>query len=237
MAIGHMNISQRGIDFIKSHEGFREQSYKCLVTEKYFTIGYGHYGPDVRLGQVITQAQGEALLKQDLERFVAAVNRYDYHYDFNQNEFDALVSFTYNLGEGCLCQLTDNKRRSKAEIAEKMLLYCNSGGNRIPGLVQRRKDEKAYFLSGAASPTPEPKYQLAVPTLRRRCKGDKVKVLQKNLNDFFGAGLSIDGDFGAKTKAAVEFMQDALGITIDGIYGPKSCEALTKLAKERGYNI
>ena len=160
-----------------------------------------------------------------------------YHYDFNQNEFDALVSFTYNLGEGCLCQLTDNKRRSKEEIAEKMLLYCNSGGNRIPGLVQRRKDERAYFLSGAASPTPEPKYILAVPTLRRRCKGDKVKILQRNLNDFFGAGLAVDGDFGAKTKAAVEFMQDALGITIDGIYGPKSCEALTMLAKARGYNI
>lgn len=237
MAIGHMNISQRGIDFIKAHEGFKAQSYKCLVTEKYFTIGYGHYGPDVKLGQVITQREAEDLLRKDLDRFVAAVNRFDYHYDFNQNEFDALVSFTYNLGEGCLTQVTDNKRRSKAEIAEKMLLYVNSGGNRIEGLVRRRKAEHDLFLSGAASPLPEPKYIIAVPTLRRRCKGDKVKVLQKNLNDLFGAGLAVDGDFGAKTKAAVEFMQDALGITIDGIYGPKSCEALTSLAKARGYNI
>ena len=167
MSIGHMNISQRGIDLIKSFEGFRAQSYKCLVTEKYFTIGYGHYGPDVKLGQVITQREAEQLLMKDLERFVAAVNRYDYHYDFNQNEFDALVSFTYNLGEGCLCQVTDNKRRTKDQIAEKMLLYYNSAGKRIEGLVRRRKAEHDLFLSG--SPAPAPKYDLAVPTLRRRC--------------------------------------------------------------------
>lgn len=235
MAIGHMNISQRGIDLIKSFEGFRAQSYKCLVTEKYFTIGYGHYGPDVRIGQVITKAQAEELLMKDLERFVAAVNKYDYTYDFTQNEFDALVSFTYNLGEGCLNQVTDNKRRSKHEIAEKMLLYYNSGGKRIEGLVRRRKAEHDLFLSGSSAAAP--KYILAVPTLRRRCKGDKVKILQKNLNDFFGAGLAVDGDFGAKTKAAVEFMQDALGITIDGIYGPASRAALESLARSRGYNI
>lgn len=235
MAIGHMNISQRGIDLIKSFEGFRAQSYKCLVTEKYFTIGYGHYGPDVRIGQVITKAQAEELLMKDLERFIAAVNKYDYTYDFTQNEFDALVSFTYNLGEGCLNQVTDNKRRSKPQIAEKMLLYYNSGGKRIEGLVRRRKAEHDLFLSGSVSAAP--KYILAVPTLRRRCKGDKVKILQKNLNDFFGAGLAIDGDFGAKTKAAVEFMQDALGITIDGIYGPASRAAMEALARSRGYNI
>lgn len=235
MSIGHMNISQRGIDLIKSFEGFRAQSYKCLVTEKYFTIGYGHYGPDVKLGQVITQREAEQLLMKDLERFVAAVNRYDYHYDFNQNEFDALVSFTYNLGEGCLCQVTDNKRRTKDQIAEKMLLYYNSAGKRIEGLVRRRKAEHDLFLSGSSAPAP--KYELAVPTLRRRCKGDKVKILQKNLNDMFGAGLTVDGYFGAKTKAAVEFMQDALGITIDGIYGLDSRAALEALARSRGYNI
>ena len=53
----------------------------------------------------------------------------------------------------------------------------------------------------------------------------------------FGSGLAVDGDFGAKTKAAVEFMQDALGITIDGIYGPASRAALECLARARGYNI
>ena len=233
MAIGHMNISQRGIDLIKSFEGFRAQAYKCVITEKYYTIGYGHYGSDVKFNQVITKAQAEALLSHDLERFVKHVNQYDYKYDFNQNQFDALVSFAYNIGN--IDQLTANGTRSKEVIAEKMLLYTKSGGKELPGLVRRRKMEHDLFCSGSV--TESPKYILATPTLRRRCKGDKVKVLQKNLNDFFGSGLAIDGDFGAKTKAAVEFMQDALGITIDGIYGPASRAAMEALARARGYNI
>lgn len=228
-----MNISQRGIDLIKSFEGFRAQSYKCLATEKYFTIGYGHYGPDVRLGQVITQREAEELLKQDLHWVEEKVNKYYYTYDFNQSEYDALCSFCYNIGN--IDQLTDNGRRSKEVIADKMLLYVNSGGNRIEGLVRRRKMEHDLFLSDSA--TPAPKYVLAVPTLRIRCKGDKVKILQNNCNDFFGSGLVVDGIFGQKTKEAVIFMQSALGCTMDGIYGPVTAGKLRDLARERGYTI
>lgn len=228
-----MKTSQRGIDLIKQFEGFRAQAYKCLATEKYFTIGYGHYGLDVRFGQVITQREAEDLLKRDIERFESAVNKYYYTYDFNQSEFDALVSFAYNIGS--IDQLTANGTRSKEVIAEKMLLYVNSGGHRIEGLVRRRKMEHDLFLSDSASPAP--KYALAVPTLRRRCKGDKVKVLQTNCNDFFGSGLVIDGIFGEKTQDAVRFMQSALGCTMDGIYGPVTAGKLRELAIERGYNI
>lgn len=228
-----MKTSQRGIDLIKQFEGFRAQAYKCLPTEKYFTIGYGHYGPDVRFGQVITQAQGEDMLRQDVERFERAVNKYQYDYEFTQNQFDALVSFAYNIGS--IDQLTANGTRTKAEIAEKMLLYVNSGGARIEGLVRRRKMEHDLFLTGSDGEAP--KYALAVPTLRIRCKGDKVKILQTNCNDFFGSGLVVDGIFGQKTKAAVEFMQSALGCTMDGIYGPITADKLRTLAIERGYNI
>ena len=228
-----MKTSQRGIDLIKQFEGFRAQAYKCLITEKYYTIGYGHYGPDVRFGQVITQREAEEMLKRDIERFEANVNKYYYTYEFNQSEFDALVSFAYNIGS--IDQLTANGTRSKEVIAEKMLLYVNSGGHRIEGLVRRRKMEHDLFLSDSA--TPAPKYALAVPTLRRRCKGDKVKVLQTNCNDFFGSGLVIDGIFGEKTQDAVRFMQSALGCTMDGIYGPITAGKLRELAIERGYNI
>lgn len=228
-----MKTSQRGIDLIKQFEGFRAQAYKCLVTEKYYTIGYGHYGPDVRFGQVITQREAEELLKHDIERFEAAVNKYYYTYEFTQAEYDSLVSFAYNIGS--IDQLTANGTRSKEVIAEKMLLYVNSGGHRIEGLVRRRKMEHDLFLSDSAAPAP--KYALAVPTLRRRCKGDKVKVLQTNCNDFFGSGLIIDGIFGEKTQDAVRFMQSALGCTMDGIYGPVTAGKLRELAIERGYNI
>lgn len=235
MAIGHMNISQRGKDMIKSFEGFRAQAYKALITERYYTIGYGHYGPDVKFGQVITKRQAEEMLDLDLARFVAAVNRYDYKYDFNQNEFDALVSFTYNLGEGCLDQVTANGTRTKAQIAEKMLLYYNAGGKKITGLVNRRKAEHDLFCSGSTAISPA--YELAVPTLRRRCKGDKVKVLQQNINDLFGAGLAIDGSFGPATQEALRTAQGTLGICMDGIYGPITAAKFKELAREEGYNI
>ena len=228
-----MNISQRGIDLIKSFEGFRAQAYKCLATEKYYTIGYGHYGPDVRFGQVITQREAEDLLRNDLNRFEAAVNKYYYNYEFNQSEFDALVSFAYNIGS--IDQLTANGTRSKAEIAEKMLLYVNSGGRRIEGLVRRRKMEHDLFLSDSA--TPAPTYKIAKPILRKRCKSDKVKILQQNCNDFFGSGLVVDGIFGERTQDAVIFMQSALGCKMDGIYGPVTAGKLRELARERGYNI
>lgn len=227
-----MNISQRGIDLIKNFEGFRTQAYKCLPTERYYTIGYGHFGPDVRIGQVITKAEGENLLRSDIARFEAAVNKYS-GYNWNQNEFDALVSFAYNIGS--IDQLTANGTRSKAVIAEKMLLYTKSGGATIQGLVVRRKAEHDLFVSSSA-PAAD-KYILASPTLRIRCKGDKVKVLQQNCNDFFGSGLVTDGIYGQKTKEAIIFMQSALGCTMDGIYGPVTAGKLRDLAIERGYNI
>ena len=131
--------------------------------------------------------------------------------------------------------MTANGTRSKAVIAEKMLLYTKSGGATIQGLVIRRKAEHDLFVS-SSEPAAD-KYILAVPTLRIRCKGDKVKILQQNCNDFFGSGLVTDGIFGQKTKDAVMFMQSALGCTMDGIYGPITAGKLRDLAIERGYNV
>lgn len=233
-----MKTSKRGIDLIKSFEGFRAMSYKALPTEPYYTIGYGHYGPDVRFAQVVTQNEAEALLASDLHRFENAVNKYVNRYSLNQNQFDALVSFTYNLGEGCLDQLTDFGRRSIDVVASKIPLYCNAGGRKLEGLVRRRKMEQDLFYAPVnTEEVPEAKYDLAVPTLRARCRGDKVIILQKNLNDFFGSGLVQDGIFGQKTKEAVMFAQSALGCTMDGIYGPITAGKLKALAIERGYAV
>ena len=85
-----MKTSQIGVDLIKSFEGCRLAAYKPVPTEKYWTIGYGHYGADVVPGIKITQAQAEAYLKKDLERFENAVTRTGLA--LNQNQFDALVS-------------------------------------------------------------------------------------------------------------------------------------------------
>ena len=143
-----MNISQNGIKLIEKYEGLRLTAYKPVATEKYWTIGYGHYGADVRQGMTITKQQAEEYLKADCASAVKAVNALGRV--FNQNQFDALVSFTYNYGAGNLKSLC--KGRSIAEIGEKIVLYNKAGGKVLNGLVKRRKEEQALYkkpVSGA----------------------------------------------------------------------------------------
>ncbi len=146
-----MKISQTGLKLIEKYEGLRLTAYKCVPTEKYYTIGYGHYGADVTAGMTITQAQAEAYLKQDVAQAEKNVNSFDPTYHWNQNQFDALVSFAYNLGS--INQLTANGTRTIAQIAEKIPAYCKSGGKTLNGLVKRRAEEQALFNTPASGQT------------------------------------------------------------------------------------
>lgn len=137
-------ISVNGINLIKSFEGCRLKAYKPVKSEKYYTIGYGHYGADVAANLIISQYQAELLLLKDLGKFCAAVNKYDPIYRWTQNEFDALVSFAFNIGN--IDQLTAKGTRSKAVIADKILAYNKSGKKTLPGLVRRRNAERALFI-------------------------------------------------------------------------------------------
>ena len=224
-----MKVSQNGIELLKQFEGCRLTAYKCLPSEQYYTIGYGHYGSDVRIGMKITQKEAEELLKKDLERYEYQVNCYDNIYHWSQNEFDALLSFAYNLGS--IHQLTNYGKRDRKTIAEKMLLYVNSGGVKIPGLVTRRKKEQELFLKDS-TPSADPVI-IAKPTLRKGMKNSKqVRILQENLNKAINAALVIDGSYGSLTKQAVIDLQTKYYGTlyfdkIDGIYG-KHTEACLK---------
>ncbi len=137
-----MKTSQKGVDLIKSFEGCRLSAYKCPAGV--WTIGYGHTG-NVCKGMAITQEKAEALLREDLVKFELKVSKYGPQYEWNQNEFDALVSFAYNIGS--IDQLTDRGRRSREAIAEKILQYNKANGKALNGLVRRRKEERALFLT------------------------------------------------------------------------------------------
>lgn len=139
-----MKTSKKGLELIKKFEGCRLTAYKALPTERYYTIGYGHYGSDVKKGQTITQEDADALLVKDVQKFEYRVSAYE-RYNWTQNEFDALVSFAYNIGN--IDGLTNYGQRSKETIAEKMLLYVKSGGQTVNGLVKRRQAEKLLFLT------------------------------------------------------------------------------------------
>ena len=145
--------SEKGIALIKQFEGCRLEAYKPVKTEKYYTIGWGHYGSDVKKNQKITLDQADKMLKSDLKKYEANVNKYMKIYNFNQNQFDALVSFAYNIGS--IDTLTDNGRRSIDAIKKKLPLYTKAGGKTLAGLIRRREAELKLFntpVKEAASP-------------------------------------------------------------------------------------
>lgn len=136
-----MNYSIQAVNMIKNFEGLRLVSYKCLPTEKKWTIGYGHYG--VKENATITPAQATKYLEEDLNKKKKLVDKYDKIYSFNQNQYDALMSFAYNVGS--IDQLTHKGTRSKDEIGKAMLLYSKSAGRMIPGLLKRRSVELMLY--------------------------------------------------------------------------------------------
>lgn len=145
-----MNISQNGVNLIKRYEGLRLKAYKPVKTEKYWTIGYGHYGADVTEGMEITEKRAEELLRQDLKKFEGYVNSY-VKVELTQNMYDSLVSFTYNCGAGSLKSSTLLKLLNKGDYngaAGQFEKWTKGGGKVLPGLVKRRKEEKELFLSG-----------------------------------------------------------------------------------------
>ena len=139
-------INDAGLNLIKSFEGCRLTSYKDSVG--IWTIGYGHTS-GVTKGMIITEERAEEMLRNDLGIFDAKVNKYDDKYNFTSNEFSALVSFAYNIGS--IDQLTNFGKRTKKEIADKMLLYIHAGGKQLSGLKRRREAERTLFLTADTS--------------------------------------------------------------------------------------
>jgi GH24 family phage-related lysozyme (muramidase) len=141
-------ISQRGIDFIKQYEGFIPVATR-LAGEQYMTLGFGHYGSDVKEGQTITEEQANELLKADLKGYTDLVLKHCSYLDLNQAQVDSLTSFTYNCGFGNLKKLTANGIRTEKEIAEHITAYTKSKSevNRN-GLQKRRQAEKLMFEEG-----------------------------------------------------------------------------------------
>ena len=147
-----METSQKGINLIKKFEGFRNKAYRCSAGV--LTIGYGHTG-NVKEGDDISEAKAEELLKEDVKFAENAVNRFVCR-PIQQNQFDALVSFVYNLGAGAfssstLCRKV-NVKPDDDSIYNEFLKWKNirnpQTGRLQPsaGLLRRREEEaKLYF--------------------------------------------------------------------------------------------
>lgn len=200
--------SADGIALIKQFEGCRLTAYKAVSTEKYYTIGYGHYGSDVTKSMTITQAQAEALLKEDLKIYEKAVNDL-VKVDITQNMFDALVSFTYNCGSGALKTSTLLKKLNSKDYlgaAEEFLKWNKSGGTVLSGLINRREKEKALFLKDYCT--------LTVPLgpITPDSEANDIKWLQIQLNKANpNYQVEVNGKFTQATRISLLMFADSKG--------------------------
>lgn len=131
---------------IAGHEGLRLEAYLCPAGV--WTIGYGHT-KGAKPGMTITRQRAEALLREDLLTAENTVNRL--HLKFNQNQFDALVSFVFNVGSGNFLRSTLLKKiqanANDPAIAAEFNKWNRGGGRVLPGLVKRRQQEAELYFS------------------------------------------------------------------------------------------
>lgn len=164
-ADSNMQASENVKLTIKSYEGCRLTAYK-LPGEDNWTIGWGHSGPDVSEGMTISETRAEELFNSDIKVFENSVNSWNDQYglNLNQNQFDALVSITYNFGAYWVEANSGDWRLSKyvqagfkdasgnrlpdLEIADAFGVLCSSAGSILPGLITRRINEAEIFLYG-----------------------------------------------------------------------------------------
>ncbi|MFB2833299.1 glycoside hydrolase family protein [Floridanema evergladense] len=231
------NTNQEALKVIKSFEGLHKlkQGPEGTYVEAYLdpvnvpTIGWG-CTEGVFIGMKITVAQAEEMLKKELRKFEAAVAD-AVKIDINDNQFSALVCFSYNVGARSLFESTLLKRLNEGKIqeaADEFLRWDKAGGQVFLGLSRRRRAERALFLSQSWEEflTWEPTRVLRLAESGQPLvQGDDVRQVQKALIKA-GFNLQVDGIFGKDTDKAVRQFQKQKNLTVDGIAGVQTQKAL-----------
>ena len=143
-----MEPSQNCLDLIKRFEGCELEAYLCPAG--IWTIGVGHTGPEVKQGMKISQSIADALLLKDLTHAADAVER-AVKVELTQGQFDALVSFVFNVGRAAFESSTLLKKINGGDFLGAALEFpkwCHGGGKILDGLVKRRTAEQALFQLG-----------------------------------------------------------------------------------------
>ena len=162
-----MKTSPQAIKMIKHHEGVRVKPYRCPA--HLWTVGVGHvlYPEQAKMSvaerlkmamkledfRIWSMDEVDNLLAQDLGRFERGVARYCPVATTHQGVFDALVSFAFNVGLGNLQRSSLRMKTNRGEFddaADEFLKWTKAAGKVLPGLVKRRNDERALYLSGVA---------------------------------------------------------------------------------------
>ena len=142
------NISDNGLHFTAAFEQFRGTAYRATSAEEYLTIGYGHYGSDVKEGQKITEGQALILLNRDMAAAVKAVDAVA-HPSLTQAQFDAVVDLVFNAGTGVIAATTGTGQALRAgdvkTLRAKLALFINQNGKPVLGLRRRVAGRLALF--------------------------------------------------------------------------------------------
>jgi lysozyme len=146
-----VNVSKAAIALIKHHEGVRSRPYRCPAN--LWTVGVGHLIGDGKSlpdswNRTFSQEEIDGILKSDLRRFELGVSKMLPNVPLRQHEFDAIISFCFNLGLGCFQRSTIRQallRGDKTQAMESLVKYCRAGGKILRGLQIRRLDERALF--------------------------------------------------------------------------------------------
>jgi lysozyme len=165
------------LKILQDFEGLRLEAYQD--TGGVWTIGYGHTGPEVKQGMTISKEKALEYFINDIKWAEEAVNKNLAGYELTQNQFDALVSLTYNIGTNGFARSTTVKRIKEGDYigaAEAITWWNKVNGNIVQGLVNRRKKEKALFLEPDQPDLPFPDNSV---------RDAKVKVLvDKFIKDY-----------------------------------------------------
>ena len=146
-----MKVSQKALEMLRHHEGVRRKPYQDAIG--LWTVGVGHLIEDGKMlpdswNKVFTMEEVDEILRKDLARFEAGVERLCPS-GLTSGRFDALVSFSFNVGLGCLQRSSIRMKHNRGDFegaADGFLLYTKAGGKVFQGLVNRRKDERATYL-------------------------------------------------------------------------------------------
>lgn len=168
-------ISDNAIDLVKRFEGCELRAYRDPVGV--LTIGYGYtnragYGPGVKDGDVWTEEQADAMLRDGLERFAAGIQPH-FTRKPNPDQFGAFVSLAYNIGQGAFIKSTALRRWNAGDVAgsaEALQWFNKAGGRVLSGLVRRREAEAALLLSSPPKATPKPTIFTMIAAFFRRLK-------------------------------------------------------------------
>ena len=142
-----MQISNKGLELIKFYEGLELEAYKCAAGV--WTIGYG-WTHDVKEGDTITEERAEELLREGIVQYENAVDDL-VDVPLEQHQFDALVSWVYNLGRANLASSTLLKKvnaQEYAEVPEQIKRWNKAGGKVLEGLTKRRESEAKLWSTG-----------------------------------------------------------------------------------------